>query len=488
MADIGRDISTPLEGQNVPKTDDVLRDIDDRFDITLSKLLELVSIPSISGDPSGKHGIERAAEWLRHELSSMGLAADIIATKGHPVVLARSFTASTETLSAGKKPRLLFYGHYDVQPVGDEGAWKHPPFAPDVIEEDGVHRFYGRGTSDSKSQLWTFIEALRAWKNVHGEFPAEVIVLLEGEEECGSASLPAFIEAHRHELACDVAFICDAEMWTATQPAITTQLKGLVHERVTIRAPNADLHSGHYGAVAANPIRVLSSILASLHDDKGRVTIHGFYDGVHDIPDAIRQQWQDLSRQPELFADVDLTGGITEEGYSPIEAMWGRPTVDINGITGGNQGPGERSVLPGSATARLSFRLVAGQSPEAIRQQFRSHVERLIPRGCRVEFEGDGGSSAVVLSQDSPYLKAAARGLEKEWQSPAILRGTGGAIPLVEQLGKALQTECVVIGFILPSDAIHAPDEHYDSERLRQGARSWIRIFEEIEAATDIQT
>ncbi|ANH09188.1 M20/M25/M40 family metallo-hydrolase [Shinella sp. HZN7] len=459
----------------MPKTEDVLRDIDGNFDTALGKLLELVSIPSISSEPSGKDGIAQAAEWLKRELSTIGLVAEIVETQGHPVVLARSAIGT-----AVNAPRLLFYGHYDVQPVGDLDQWKHPPFAPTILKEDGVHRFYGRGASDSKSQLWTFIEALRAWKSVHGEFPAEVIVMLEGEEECGSPSLPDFIRAHRQDLACDVAFICDAEMWSATEPAITTQLKGLVHERMTISAPNPDLHSGHYGAVAANPIRVLGTILASLHDDKGRVAIKGFYDGVRDIPDSVRRQWQALSKQPELFADVDLTGGIVEEGYSPIEAMWGRPTLDINGITGGNQGPGERSVLPGTATARLSFRLVAGQSPETIRQRFRNHVERLLPDGCRVEFEGHGGSLAVVLSQDSPFLKAAARGLEKEWGTPAILRGTGGAIPLVEQFSDVLKTECVVIGFILPSDAIHAPDERYDGERLHRGTRSWIRIFEEI--------
>ncbi|MBB1251434.1 M20/M25/M40 family metallo-hydrolase [Rhizobium sp. G21] len=468
--------------KDTPKTEDVLKHIDDTFDIALGKLLELISIPSISSDPSGAEGIAQAAEWLKRELSSMELMANVVSTKGHPVVLGRSAMAPN-----GRKPRLLFYGHYDVQPIGDIGQWKHPPFEPAVIEEDGVHRFYGRGASDSKSQLWTFIEALRAWKTVHGEFPAEVIVLLEGEEECGSPSLPDFIEAHRNDLACDVAFICDAEMWSATQPAITTQLKGLVHERVTISAPNPDLHSGHFGAVAANPIRILSGILASLHDDAGRVAIDGFYDGVRVIPEAVRRQWRELSGQTELFGDVDLSGGVTEEGFSAIEAMWARPTVDINGVTGGNQGPGERSVLPGSATARLSFRLVAGQAPETIRRRFRSHIERLLPKGCRVEFEGHGGSSAVVLSQESPYLKAAARGLEKEWRTPVVLRGTGGAIPLVEQLSDALQTECVVIGFILPSDAIHAPDERYDSERLRRGARSWIRIFEDIQMQAQSQ-
>lgn len=461
----------------MPNRDDTLDDIDRNFDVAISKLIELIAIPSISSEPSGEGDIARAAGWLKSELDSIGLPARVVATKGHPVVLAKS-----EAVTGGARPKLLFYGHYDVQPVGDPEQWKHAPFEPRVIEEDGLHRFYGRGASDSKSQLWTFIEALRAWKAVHGEFPADIIVLLEGEEECGSPSLPYFIQHHRRELECDVAFICDAEMWSPTQPAITTQLKGLVHERVTISAPNPDLHSGHYGAVAANPIRILSSILAGLHDEKGRVTIDGFYDGIDDIPEKVREQWAELAKERSLIGDVDLTGGVTEEGYSSLEAMWGRPTVDINGITGGNQGPGERSVLPGSATSRLSFRLVAGQEPETIRRRFRAHVAARLPQGCKVEFEGVGGSSAVMLSQDSRFLKAASRGLEGEWGTPAVLRGTGGAIPLVEQFSRGLGAECVVIGFILPGDAIHAPDERYDTERLRKGVRSWVRIFEEIQS------
>ena len=460
----------------MPNRDDVLQDIDRNFDVAVGKLLELISIPSISSEPAGEAAIATAAAWLKAELDAMGLAAKVVPTKGHPVVLARS--AQT---AGPKRPCLLFYGHYDVQPVGDQAQWKHAPFDPRIVEEDGVHRFYGRGASDSKSQLWTFIEALRAWRVIYDDFPADIIVLLEGEEECGSPSLPGFIEAHRQELECDVAFICDAEMWSQTQPAITTQLKGLVHEKITVSAPNQDLHSGHYGAVAANPIRILSSILTGLHDDKGRVTIDGFYDGVKDLPDAVRQQWHELAKEPGLLGEVDLTGGVTEEGYSPLEAMWGRPTVDINGITGGNQGPGERSVLPGSATARLSFRLVEGQEPQEIRRRFRCHVEAHLPEGCSVVFEGIDGSSAVVLRQESPFLTATARGLEEEWGTPTVLRGTGGAIPLVEQFSNGLGAECVVVGFILSGDAIHGPDERYDTERLKKGARSWVRILEQIQ-------
>lgn len=460
----------------MPKIDDILQEIDRNLDIAVAKLLDLISIPSVSSEPADKPDIERAAAWLEHELSSIGFEAEIVPTAGHPVIMARAVTGDETNLR-----RLLFYGHYDVQPVGDPDQWTHPPFEPKVIDEDGLRRFYGRGASDSKSQLWTFIEALRAWRDVEGRLPANVIIMLEGEEECGSPSLPAFIDARRADLACDVAFVCDSDMWSPTQPAITTQLKGLLHERVTISAPNLDLHSGHYGAVAANPIRILSRILAGMHDDAGRITIAGFYDGVRDIPESLRVRWRELSQHEGLFDDVDLRGGIAEDGYSLLEAMWGRPTIDINGITGGNQGPGERSVLPGTATARLSFRLVSGQDPETVRQKFRDHVRDRLPKGCSAEFFGADGSSAVTLSQDSAFLRASARGLEAEWDLQAVLKGTGGAIPLVQHLTDKLGAECIVIGFILGNDAIHGPDERYDVERLRRGTRSWIRILEEIQ-------
>lgn len=467
----------PEQSAIVPDIDTILSEIDRNLEVATAKLFDLISIPSISSEPESKPAIERAAAWLERELAVMGFAAETVQTAGHPVVMARS-TAGDD--ASGDLPRLLFYGHYDVQPIGDRDQWVHPPFEPEVIEEDGLHRFYGRGASDSKGQLWTFIEALRAWKAVEGQFPAEIVIMLEGEEECGSPSLPAFIDIRRDDLACDVAFICDSDMWSPTQPAITTQLKGLVHERVIISAPNPDLHSGHYGAVAANPIRILSTILAGLHDDAGRVTIDSFYDGVREIPESLRAKWRELSRHEGLFDDVDLRGGSVEAGYSLLEAMWGRPTIDINGITGGNQGPGERSVLPGSATARISFRLVAAQDPEAVRQKFRDHVRARLPEGCTVEFVGADGSSAVMLSQDSAFLRATARGLEAEWDTPTILKGTGGAIPLVQHLADGLGAECIVIGWILGNDAIHAPDERYDVERLRRGTRSWIRILDEV--------
>lgn len=456
--------------------EDVLARIEAGKDQTLSEFIELLKIPSISSDPSGTAGIAEAASWLQHKLSGMGFEAHVVATEGHPLVLAHSRDAES-----GTGPRLLFYGHYDVQPVGEEDQWSHPPFEPKLVELPDVTRIYARGASDSKSQLWSFIEALRCWREAHGRFPGRITILLEGEEESGSASLPAFIEAHRADLTCDIAFICDSDMWSPTQPAITTQLKGLLHEKITVHSPNPDLHSGYFGAVAANPIRILSELLAALHDSEGRVAINGFYDNVSAIPPDLRPQWQELSRDAHQLASVDLRGGIIERGYAPLEAIWGRPTLDLNGITGGNQGPGERSVLPASASARLSFRLVAGQNPATLRDRFRSFIRARVPEGCRVEFEGGVGSRAVAMSPENPFVRAVARGMEREWSTPAILKGSGGSIPLVEMFSEVLGIDCIVLGFILSSDAIHAPNEHYDTLRLHKGIRSWARILDEVQ-------
>jgi acetylornithine deacetylase/succinyl-diaminopimelate desuccinylase-like protein len=457
--------------------ENALKVVDRDLDSRTGKLFDLLSIPCVSSEPEGKPYIQEAAEWLRKELDALGFEARVAQTEGHPLVLAHS----TEPVD-GDRPVLLFYGHYDVQPIGEPADWKHPPFKPKIVEEEGLRRFYARGASDSKSQLWTFLEGLRAWKEVYSGYPARITILLEGEEESGSHSLPAFLQAHREELRCDIAFICDSDMWSATQPALSLKLKGLLHEKVTVHAPNGDLHSGYFGAIAVNPIRVLASILEGLHDERGRIAIPGFYDDVQEISPELRAQWRILSDETDLFDKVDLRGGIVEEGYGPLEAIWGRPTVDINGITGGNQGPGERSVIAGEATARLSFRLVEGQDPEKVRRMFQTYVRSRLPEGCLVTFEGFAGSSAVTMREDNPFVQAAARGFAEEWGKPTILKGSGGSIPLAEQFKDVLGVDCIAVGFILTDDAIHGPDERYDMERLQKGARSWVRVLAEISA------
>lgn len=451
---------------------DVLGQADAQMPASLDRLMHLLRFPSVSSEPEGKDGILHCADWLSRELAGIGLAAKVIATAGHPVILG--------TTSTGAKRRVLFYGHYDVQPAAPLDAWVTPPFEPTIRTEDGLDRIYARGASDSKGQLWSVIEALRAWAHSLGALPFDVVVMLEGEEETGSPSLAAFVEAHRDELACDVAFISDSDMWSSTRPAITTRLKGLLHEKITIRAPNGDLHSGHFGNVAVNPIRVLANILASLHDSAGSVAIEGFYDGVTGVSAPVRAQWNSLDVD-EALAGVSIAGGPNEGNLSTVELMWGRPGIDLNGIVGGNAGPSERSVLPGSAYARLSFRLVGGQEPERIRSLFRSHVQKQLPEGCDVEFEGQGGSGAVSVNDASPFVAATARALDAEWPEPTLIKGTGGAVPLVETLTRQLGVDCIVTGFILADDAIHAPNERYDVERLRKGIRSWVRILGELE-------
>lgn len=452
--------------------DGVLDQVDTNLSASVDKFMRFLAFPSVSSQPEGKEGIEACAAWLRSELEGLGLEARIVRTSGHPVVMATSRPANGSL-------RVLLYGHYDVQPAEPLDAWTTPPFKPEFRDEDGLRRIYARGASDSKSQVWSVIEALRAWKEAGGGIPVDVTVLLEGEEETGSPSLAAFVDAYRDDLACDVAYISDSDMWSPTRPAITTRLKGLLHEKITIVAPNGDLHSGQFGNVAVNPLRVLAKVLASIHDDQGRVTIDGFYDGVSPLPTTLREQWGALDLG-EALAGVSVTGGPGEGGHGAVELMWGRPGIDFNGIVGGNTGPGERSVLPSSASARLSFRLVGGQRPEHIRTIFRNFVENRLPPGCRVEFEGAGGNAAVSVNEANPYLMATARALDAEWPERTLIKGTGGTVPLVGLLTDRLGVDCIVTGFILADDAIHAPNERYDVERLRKGIRSWARILSEL--------
>ncbi len=452
--------------------DAVLDRVEANMPASVDRFVHLLSFPSVSSQPEGREAIAACADWLARELEELGLEARVMATAGHPMVMA------TSPRRAGR-PRVLFYGHYDVQPAEPLEAWTSSPFQAEIREEDGLRRIYARGAADSKGQFWAVIEALRAWRDSDGSFPVDVTVMLEGEEESGSASLPDFVAAHRDLLACDVAFNSDSDMWSPDRPAITTRLKGLVHDKVTVFAPNGDLHSGHYGNVAVNPVRVLTRILSAIHDDQGRVTIDGFYDGVDPVSPELRAQWEALDIS-EALAGVSVEGGPDEGGLGIVELMWGRPGVDFNGIVGGNTGPSERSVLPASASARLTFRLVGRQRPEDIRQKFRTFVEARLPAGCRVEFEGAGGSTAVSVNETSPYIVAAARALDAEWPEPALIKGTGGAVPVVGLLTEQLGVDCVTVGFILGDDAIHAPNERYDLERLRKSIRSWARILSEL--------
>jgi acetylornithine deacetylase/succinyl-diaminopimelate desuccinylase-like protein len=451
--------------------EDVLSTLDADQGAALERLFALIEIPSISAIPAHFPDCDRAADWLARELTELGFEASRVDTTGRPMVLG---TAKGKTRDA---PHVLFYGHYDVQPADPLELWKTPPFEPRI--ESGVNgeRIVGRGAADDKGQLMTFVEACRAFK-ANGGLPCHVSILFEGEEETGSPSLPAFLTQYAKQLKADLLLVCDTSMWDARTPAITTMLRGLTMEEVVIHGPNRDLHSGLYGGAAINPIRVLSRILADLHDANGAVTLAGFYDGVEEVPDEIAELWRDLDFDGAAFlADVGLSVPAGEKGRTPLEMTWSRPTCDVNGIVGGYIGEGTKTVLPSKASAKVSFRLVGKQNPERVSQAFRAHVKARLPADVTAEFIEHGRSPALGLPIRNEALKRARRALEAEWGKPAALVGSGGSIPIVGAFKRELNMDSLMVGFGLADDAIHSPNEKYERTSFHKGARSWARIL-----------
>jgi acetylornithine deacetylase/succinyl-diaminopimelate desuccinylase-like protein len=450
--------------------DAVLKSIDDNIDASLERLFQLLRIDSISTDPAYRDSCRRAADWLAEELTGIGFAASSRPTPGHPIVVGHH---------AGEGPHVLFYAHYDVQPVDPVDLWETPPFEPRIVTQpDGRKWIAARGAGDDKGQLMTFLEAARAWKAVTDKLPARVTMLFEGEEESGSANLKPFLAANAAELKADMALVCDTGMWSRDRPAITTSLRGLVAEEVTVTAASRDLHSGMYGAAARNPIHVLASILADLHDAAGRVTLDGFYDGVVEVPPEIKRQWAGLDFDPsEFLGDVGLSIPAGERGRSVLEQIWARPTAEVNGIFGGYTKPGFKTVIPAEASAKVSFRLVGDQDPERISQSFQAFVRAGLPGDCQVKFISHGGSKAQRLPLDGPWLPRVARALADEWGQEPALVGAGGSIPVVGDFAAVLGLNAVMVGFGLDDDRIHSPNEKYDLTSFHGGIRSWARIL-----------
>ncbi|RMD48809.1 MAG: M20/M25/M40 family metallo-hydrolase [Alphaproteobacteria bacterium] len=455
----------------------VLAHADAGLDDALERLKALLRIPSISTDPAHAGDCRAAAEWLAADLAALGAEAEVCPTPGHPMVLASG-------APAGDGPRLLFYGHYDVQPVDPLDLWDGDPFEPVMIDTPRGPAIRARGASDDKGQLMTFIEAARAWIAVTGALPCPVTVFLEGEEESGSPSLVPFLEAERARLAADLALICDTGLM-GESPAIVTMLRGLLGEEVVIRGADRDLHSGMYGGLARNPIHVLARILADLHDADGRVTLPGFYDGVEELPAEILRQWDALGFDARAFlGEVGLAEPAGERGRRPLEMIWSRPTAEVNGIAGGYAGPGFKTVLPAEARAKVSFRLVGRQDPLAIREAFRAFVRERLPGDCRAEFADHGASPASVMRTDHPAFEAARLALGAEWGREAAFVGCGGSIPVAGYFQSILGTDSLLTGFARDDDNIHAPNEKYDLESFRRGIRSWIRILDAIARAS----
>ena len=454
--------------------DPILDRADSNLDSSLERLSELVDIPSISTDPAHADNCRQAAEWLAATLERIGFSASVRETDGHPMVVGHHDGATSDA------PHVLFYGHYDVQPADPLDLWTTDPFRMEIGESrQGGKILRGRGTSDDKGQLMTFVEACRAYKDARGELPCRVTILFEGEEECGSPSLKPFLDAHVDELKADVALVCDTAMWDADTPAISTSLRGLTTEEFVVTASNRDLHSGHYGGAAANPIHILGRILGDLHDENGRVAIPDFYEGVEEVPADIKAQWDGLGRTAENFlGDIGLSIPSGETGRSVLELIWARPTAEVNGVTGGYTGAGFKTVIPSKASAKVSFRLVGKQDPNAIRANFRAFVQDRIPSDCSVEFTAYGTSGAIHLDYDSPQLTAAKQALNEEWNKDTILIGMGGSIPIVGDFQSLLGMESLLIGFAQEDDCIHSPNEKYDLRSFHKGTRTWVRVLD----------
>ncbi len=456
----------------------VLDRIDAELDNSLARLFEFLKIESISTDPAYAGQCKQAAEYIAKDLASIGFTPQLRPTGGHPVV----------TATGGEKkngaPHVLFYGHYDVQPVDPLNLWETDPFKP-VIKEIAPGRkiIVARGACDDKGQVMTFVEAMRATLAETGDLPLGITILVEGEEESGSVNLPIFVRDHADELKADFALVCDTGMWDRETPAITSSLRGLVYEEVTITCADRDLHSGLFGGAAANPVHVLARIIAALHDETGRITLPGFYDGVIEPTDAQKADWKALDlTEAEFLGQIGLKHSVGEQGRMLIEHMQSRPTCDVNGIWGGYTGEGTKTVIAAKASAKISFRLVGQQDPDKIAAAFRSFVRERLPADASAEFIAHGASPAIAVPASSAALTKASAALTEEWGKKAVTIGSGGSVPVVGDFKRLLGMDTLLVGFGLDDDRLHSPNEKYDLSSFHKGQRSWARILQALGA------
>ncbi len=457
--------------------DAVLDHLDATHDDQMQRLFDLLRIPSVSTDSAHDGDVMAAAECCAAYLSDSGFKADVRKTTGHPMVVGH-------VEGPAGAPHVLYYGHYDVQPPDPLELWDAAPFEPVLRDGPTGPRIVARGAADDKGQLMMFLEALRSWNEAGGGIPIRATVLLEGEEESGSPSLDPFLEANADELRPDVCIVSDTGMWDPNTPAITTMLRGMVYLDVTLHGPSHDLHSGMFGGAVVNPLNELASILGGLHDDSGRVTIDGFYDGVAPLPESQKTDREGLGLEASAFlAEAGLKTSTGEAGCSVLERIWSRPTLDINGITGGYGGEGAKTVIPAHASAKFSCRLVPGQDPNAVEAAIWRHLEAAVPEGCSWTIVSHGCNPAIQVPTESPWLEAAQEGLEQIWNRRAVLVGCGGSIPVVGSFQTILGADSLLIGFGLDDDRVHSPNEKFDVACYRGGARSHAAVIASMAAA-----
>ncbi|MBT1706195.1 dipeptidase [Chryseosolibacter indicus] len=445
---------------------DYIQSNKDRF---LSELFDWLRIPSVSADSRYKGDVRKAAEFLKNKLSEAGVdRVELSETKGHPIVYA-------EKIIDPSLPTVLVYGHYDVQPADPLNLWTSPPFEPVINDE----KIYARGACDDKGQVYMHVKAFEVMMK-HNNLPCNIKFMVEGEEEVGSDNLGTFVKENKERLKADIILISDTALISLEHPSITTGLRGLSYMEVEVTGPNRDLHSGVYGGAVANPINVLCNMIASLHDENGKVTIPGFYDKVAELSAKEREA---LNRAPFDLNDYKKDLGIDEikgeKGYSTVERTGIRPTLDVNGIWGGYTGEGAKTVLPSKAHAKISMRLVPNQVSAEITELFTKHFKAIAPSYVKVKVIAHHGGEPAVTSTESPAYQAASRAFQKVWGKTPIPTRDGGSIPIVALFKKELGLETVLMGFGLDSDAIHSPNEHYGVKNFMLGVETIVAFYEQ---------
>ena len=452
---------------------DLAQYCDEHRDAHLDELKTWIAIPSISAEPDRAGDVRRCCEHIVERMREIGLTARMLETDGNPL-------AYGEWLGAPGKPTVLIYGHYDVQPVDPLELWTSPPFEGTI--RDG--KIFGRGSVDDKGQVVMHLAAIEAHMHKRGRLPINVKVVIEGEEEIGSPHFDAALAENRDLFDADVAVISDTAVYAEDMPSLTTSVRGMVHWEVTVHGPSGDMHSGLFGGIVRNPIEALADIIAELKDANGHVLVPGFYDGVPELDTAQLSELRGLpfdeEREAAQIGVPELTG---ERGRLPLERMWFRPTLECNGIWGGYQGPGTKTIIPGWAKAKLSARLVGTQDPLHIRRAVAAYIERVAPTGVRVHIEDGGETPAVVIARDHPAVAAASRAMTAGFGKAPVYIGTGGSIGPVASFHRILKLPQVLIGVGLPDDQIHAPNEKFTLQQFFGGIKTMAQLYDEIATA-----
>ncbi|MGI9141330.1 MAG: dipeptidase [Gemmatimonadaceae bacterium] len=448
--------------------EDLTRFLSDNDARIRDELFALLRIPSVSARSEHKGDMARTAEWVRDSLSSLGFETVIHQTKGHPIVVG-------EWRKAAGAPTVLIYGHYDVQPAEPLDLWTSPPFEPTV--RDG--KIFARGSVDDKGQFFLHIKAVEAHLKTRGTLPVNIVFLIEGEEEIGSEHLAEFVSVHREMLKADAVVISDSTMYAEGQPSILSSLRGLAYFEINVQGPAGDLHSGMYGGAVVNPATALASIISTFHDERGRVAIEGFYDAVREWEPEIREQMRELPADDAAFLkEVGATALGGEAGYTTLEKLWTRPTCEVNGMLSGYTGEGAKTVLPARAMAKVSCRLVPDQQPQDIERLFKAHVARVAPEGVTVTCEHLHGGRPWKAKLEGPIFEAARKALESAFGKAPVNTGEGGSIPVVSDFEQVLGAPVLLVGFGLPGENAHAPDEWISEENFRLGMRAMAEMWD----------